>query len=106
MDETYVSGTGQHGYLRRCALLSASGIIATEEDNTVEDVEVSLSGQDNDVMMTGADGWFGFSPVLEGYDYTITPMRRRLPEQRIDLRPCIDEQAHSGSSALDSPAIR
>ncbi|MCB0636888.1 MAG: T9SS type A sorting domain-containing protein, partial [Lewinella sp.] len=57
------------------SLLAVSGIIATEEDNTVEDVEVSLSGQDNDVMMTAADGWYAFGSVLEGYDYTITPMR-------------------------------
>ncbi|MCO6492278.1 MAG: HYR domain-containing protein, partial [Phaeodactylibacter sp.] len=57
------------------SLLSVSGIIATEEDNTVEDVEVSLSGQGNDVAITGADGLYGFGDVLEGYDYTITPMR-------------------------------
>ncbi|MCB0549934.1 MAG: HYR domain-containing protein, partial [Phaeodactylibacter sp.] len=73
--ETYVLVQDNMDICGDAPLLAASGIIATEEDNTVEDVEVSLSGQDNDVMMTGADGWFGFSPVLEGYDYTITPMR-------------------------------
>ena len=55
--------------------VGVAGVVATEEDNTVEDVEVSLSGQDNDVMMTGADGLYAFGNMLEGYDYTVTPMR-------------------------------
>ena len=53
--------------------VGAAGAIATEDDLPVEDVEVSLSGQMNEMMVTAADGEYAFAGLQIDYDYTITP---------------------------------
>ncbi len=53
----------------------AAGAISTEQDLAVEDVEVSLSGQMSDMMMTAQDGLYAFSGLQPGLDYTVTPQR-------------------------------
>ena len=54
---------------------AAAGAVSTESDNSVEDVQVSLSGQGSATEMTTADGQYTFAGLVEGYDYTITPER-------------------------------
>ncbi|HQU59867.1 MAG TPA: T9SS type A sorting domain-containing protein, partial [Saprospiraceae bacterium] len=73
--ETYIEVQDNFGVCGSDTLLLAAGSIATEANSMVEDVEVTLSGEGFDVMMTGANGWYGFSGLQEGYDYTVTPMR-------------------------------
>ncbi len=73
--ETYIQVQDNFGVCGNDTLLLAAGNIATEVNSMVEDVEVTLSGEGFDVMMTGANGWYGFSGLQEGYDYTVTPMR-------------------------------
>ena len=53
--------------------VGAAGAISTEENLGVENVEVSLSGQSDQTMMTGSGGGYLFAGLLDGYDYTITP---------------------------------
>ena len=53
--------------------VAAAGAIATEESSSVEGVEVSLSGQGNDMVVTGSNGAYAFSNLQVGYDYTVTP---------------------------------
>ncbi|MCB9299302.1 MAG: T9SS type A sorting domain-containing protein [Lewinellaceae bacterium] len=55
-------------------LLAVSGAVATEVNDAVENVEVSLSGQGSATMMTTATGSYVFNGE-EGYDYTVTPQR-------------------------------
>ena len=50
-----------------------AGIIFTEEDDQVENVEVRLSGQSEESFITGTDGAYFFENLEEGYDYTIGP---------------------------------
>ena len=73
--ETYIQVQDNFGICADGQALLAAGSIATETNSMVEDVEVTLSGEGFDVMMTGANGWYGFSGLQEGYDYTVTPMR-------------------------------
>ena len=54
---------------------AAAGAVSTESNNSVEDVQVSLSGQGSATEMTTADGQYTFTGLVEGYDYTITPER-------------------------------
>ncbi len=51
-----------------------SGRIATFDDQVIENVEVTLNGQVSASFITGADGRFSFSELIEAYDYTITPL--------------------------------
>ena len=53
---------------------SVAGLISTETNNTVENVEVNLSGQMTDNMLTTTDGNYVFVNLQPGYDYTITPL--------------------------------
>ncbi|MCB0593661.1 MAG: T9SS type A sorting domain-containing protein [Phaeodactylibacter sp.] len=55
--------------------VGVAGAIATETNNPVENVQVSLSGQSSATMMTGNTGAYSFSNLLAGYDYTVTPRR-------------------------------
>jgi uncharacterized repeat protein (TIGR01451 family) len=50
-----------------------AGLIARENDDSVEGVEVSLSGQMNMMMMTDVTGTYEFDDLETGYDYSITP---------------------------------
>ncbi|HMQ97005.1 MAG TPA: SdrD B-like domain-containing protein [Candidatus Nanoperiomorbaceae bacterium] len=52
-----------------------AGLITTEEDETVEDVLVTLNGQPSADMVTDATGWYVFDDLQYGYDYTVTPQR-------------------------------
>jgi hypothetical protein len=54
---------------------SIAGLIATEEDETVQNVEVNLSGNMAQSMTTAADGQYTFGGLEVGpnADYTVTP---------------------------------
>jgi hypothetical protein len=52
---------------------SIAGVIETEENDAVEDVEVTLSGDMNNSMTTAVDGGFTFEAEAGG-DYTVTPL--------------------------------
>jgi len=53
---------------------AVAGLISTETSNTVENVEVNLSGQMTDNLVTNTDGNYTFINLQAGYDYTITPL--------------------------------
>jgi hypothetical protein len=73
--ETYILVQDNMGVCATQNALAVSGLIATEEDQPVEDVEVSISGQVYQSMLTGADGMYSFGGLLPSYDYTVTPAR-------------------------------
>jgi uncharacterized repeat protein (TIGR01451 family) len=52
-----------------------AGAVYTEDQEMVESVQMSLSGQGSANMETAADGLYSFTNLVEGYDYTITPER-------------------------------
>ena len=72
--ETYILVQDNMGLCGPDSLtVGAAGAIATEDDLPVEDVEVSLSGQMNEMMVTAADGEYAFAGLQIDYDYTVTP---------------------------------
>jgi hypothetical protein len=54
---------------------AAGGTIETPAGAYVEEVEISLSGQNGGWLVTGADGSFTFEGLTPGQDYTVTPTR-------------------------------
>ncbi len=85
-------------------LATISGRIATEEDEGVEGVEVTLSGQLNMTMYTPAPGYYTFEEVPYGYDYTVTPHLDTLASNGVSTFDMIIIKQHIlGTSILDSP---
>lgn len=81
-----------------------SGTIATEEDNTVEGVEVSLSGNANDMMVTEADGQYEFVNLELFYDYTVTPFNDANALNGVSTFDLVLISKHIlGVTPLDSP---
>jgi hypothetical protein len=50
-----------------------AGAVGTEAGSAVENVEVSLSGQGSETIMTDEFGSYSFANMVEGSDYSITP---------------------------------
>ena len=53
----------------------AAGLIENEDNETVENVQVSLSGEMSYNVLTTKDGNYAFNELTEGGDYTITPLK-------------------------------
>ena len=67
--------TIEDGNLNLCQSIAGAitGTIRTFDNRRMEDVEVSLSGEIQDLQITMASGSFAFEQLFEGFDYTITP---------------------------------
>jgi len=81
-----------------------SGIVYTEEQVAVEEVEVELEGAYAEVQMTKEDGVFAF-PVMEtGNDYRVSPYKDNDPLNGISTLDLIHIQRNIlGIEPLDSP---
>ncbi len=83
---------------------SVAGLISTEEDRSVSDVQVELSGQMNDDMMTTNTGNYGFTSLTIGQDYTITPLKDVEYKNGVSTFDLVVISKHIlGVEALDSP---
>ena len=81
-----------------------AGLIARENDDTVEGVEVSLSGQMSMMMMTAENGTYEFEDLEMGYDYSITPYLDDDHRNGVSTFDMLLIQQHLlGVSMLDSP---
>lgn len=106
--ETYVFITDPQGY---CSTTQAdpmmAGLISRENDDAVESVEVSLSGQMSTEIMTGSNGTYEFVDLPMGYDYTVTPSRDDEHRNGVSTFDLIIIQQHLlGIAALNSPYKR
>ncbi|WP_421948613.1 SdrD B-like domain-containing protein [Phaeodactylibacter xiamenensis] len=72
--ETYILVQDNMGVCGAAAPMAA-GAVNTEDNEPVEDVQVSLSGQASTAMTTQNDGAYVFTNLTSGLDYTITPQR-------------------------------
>ncbi|KGE87643.1 HYR domain-containing protein [Phaeodactylibacter xiamenensis] len=72
--ETYILVQDNMGVCGAAAPMAA-GAVNTEDNEPVEDVQVSLSGQASTAMTTQNDGAYVFTNLTAGLDYTITPQR-------------------------------
>jgi hypothetical protein len=70
--ETYVL-VQQHTACNPTSGGNIAGVIATETGETVENVEVSLSGNMSAVLTTNGNGSFSFTNLIAGADYSVSP---------------------------------
>ena len=81
-----------------------AGLVARENDDAVEAVEVALSGQTSSSIMTTATGTYEFADLPMGYDYTVTPSRDDDHRNGISTFDLIIIQQHLlGIASIDSP---
>jgi len=81
-----------------------AGLIARENDDSVEGVEVSLSGQMNMMMMTDVTGTYEFDDLDMGYDYSITPYLNAEHRNGVSTFDMLLIQQHLlGVTPLSSP---
>ena len=81
-----------------------SGLIVTEEDYPVENVEVNLTGGLTTSMITRADGIYSFEDLPLGADYTVTPLRDDYPLNGVNTLDLIFITKHLlRTRVLDSP---
>ncbi|MEO0728725.1 MAG: hypothetical protein AAFZ63_29585, partial [Bacteroidota bacterium] len=81
-----------------------AGIIATEDDEAVEGVEVNLNGLVDNMMMTGSDGTYSFAGLPLGGDYTVTPYLNANPLNGVTTFDLIKISQHVlNVNPLDSP---
>jgi Carboxypeptidase regulatory-like domain len=69
--ETYIHLVDPNGLCQAGG--SVSGRVRTEILVPVQGVQVSMSGQGNQTVTTGANGTFSFEDLQTGGDYTVTP---------------------------------
>lgn len=80
-----------------------SGLIETEDNEGVANVNVQLSGTSQASMMTGNDGMFNFT-VVPGGDYTVVPVKDIDPLNGVTTFDLVLITKHIlGSQLLDSP---
>ena len=83
---------------------SVAGLITTENDHTVENVAVNLSGMMQAEMMTPTNGGYVFSNLKAGEDYTITPLLDERHGNGVTTFDVIEMARHILSvKPLDSP---
>ncbi|MEM1327471.1 MAG: T9SS type A sorting domain-containing protein [Bacteroidota bacterium] len=81
-----------------------AGGIETESSETVENVEVTLSGSADGTYMTGEDGAYQFNNLEEGYDYSVTPQLDLEPLNGVSTFDLVLISKHIlGVEVLDSP---
>jgi hypothetical protein len=81
-----------------------AGAIETEASQTVENVEITLSGSADGTYMTGEDGAYNFSNLESGYDYSVTPQLDLEPLNGVSTFDLVLISKHIlGVELLDSP---
>jgi hypothetical protein len=83
--------------------VNVGGLIETEDNEGVEEVNVQLSGSSQNAMMTDANGMFNFA-VVPGGDYTLTPVKDDQPLNGVTTYDLVLISKHIlGVQALNSP---
>ncbi|MEL7121519.1 MAG: T9SS type A sorting domain-containing protein, partial [Bacteroidota bacterium] len=81
-----------------------AGLIMTEEDETVEGVQVDLNGGSIEVMNTDFDGAYEFNPLVAGNDYTVAPQLDVDPLNGVSTFDLVLITKHIlGVESLESP---
>lgn len=83
---------------------AVAGLIVTEEDNTLHNVGIEMSGGAFQTMKTKVDGRYSFTGLPTGYDYTITPQLDVSPMNGVSTFDLVLMSKHIlGIKVLDSP---
>ncbi|RMG84056.1 MAG: HYR domain-containing protein [Bacteroidetes bacterium] len=85
-------------------LVQLGGAITNEADQSIENVEVNLSGTGNGLTMTDASGVYQFADVPMGGDYTVVPSKDINPLNGVSTYDLVLITKHIlGVNKLDSP---
>jgi hypothetical protein len=114
-----VDGVGNFDYCETSLLVQANtpglcagvgsiaGVIATEANESVEGVEVSLTGNNALTFTTGENGAFVFENLSLDMDYTVTPYLDNNHKNGVSTFDLVLIQKHIlGTQPLDSPYKR
>ena len=81
-----------------------AGLVEREDEQPVGEVEVNLSGDAVDGMLTADDGLYAFTALELDYDYTITPSRDGDDQNGLSTFDIVRISQHIlGTRPLDSP---
>lgn len=81
-----------------------AGAIETEVNETVENVEVTLSGNTDATSMTTTSGTYSFGNLETGYDYTVSPYNNDSPLNGVSTFDLVLISKHIlNVERLDSP---
>jgi uncharacterized repeat protein (TIGR01451 family) len=84
-------------------LVTIAGMMATEFDETIQDVEVHINGQMTDMYMTSDDGMYNFSVPFNG-DYSMSPEKDNNYLNGVSTYDLVLISKHIlGDQLLDSP---
>jgi hypothetical protein len=84
--------------------VGVSGMIATESQLRVEDVEVALVGSELADELTNVNGQYAFQDMVSGGSYEVVPTKTDDPTNGISTLDLVYIQRHIlGISAFDSP---
>jgi len=85
-------------------LVQMGGSITNESDESIENVDVTLSGSGNGLTATDATGMFSFPNVAAGGDYTIVPSKDINPLNGVSTYDLVLMTKHIlGVNKLNSP---
>jgi hypothetical protein len=84
-------------------MFAIAGMMATENVETIQDVEVYINGGMNSINMTLTDGLYNFSVPVDG-DYSVTPQKNMDILNGVTTYDLVLIQKHIiGEQILDSP---
>ncbi len=85
-------------------LIAMGGAITNEDNESLQDVEMHLSGSSSSLVMTGSDGAYQFADVPLGGDYTVLPLKDVEPLNGVSTFDLVLITKHIlGVQVLDSP---
>ena len=83
---------------------AVAGIVAQEDTDAVEDVEVMVSGQELMGAMTDSEGRYTIEGLEEGFDYTLIAQKNEGPLNGVSTFDLVLMSKHIlGTQLLDSP---
>ena len=101
--ETYVL-VQQHASCDPTNTATIAGAIQTEDNDAVENVTVNLNGEMSMSTTTAVDGYYQFSSLMAGGDYSVTPYLNSNPLNGVSTFDIILISKHVlGTQLLDSP---
>ncbi|MEO1261942.1 MAG: T9SS type A sorting domain-containing protein [Bacteroidota bacterium] len=102
--ETFIIIQANMGQCGGSPLVSTTGVIADEDDETVEGVTVNMTGMSSGTYNTDNDGMFTFSGIDIGNDITIAPEKDDDPLNGVTTFDLVLISKHIlGVLSLDSP---
>ncbi len=85
-------------------LVQVGGLITNEDNESIADVDVNLSGTNNSMFTTGSDGMYEFPTIPLGGDYSIIPLKDMNPLNGVSTFDLVLMTKHIlGVDKLDSP---